>query len=195
MRIAVRPPSVVTRDAEFVEAQMLHHLYLILRHTAEGIVHVVGRAARFVAVAVTTKVGAHHCEMFREARRDQVPMHMGQRVAVQQQNRRAVATVAQVDFDLRVAGLNLGLFEAFEHARPRSHYHHRHSGAGRNPVRDTRRFAPPINNLDSGLRQNDGVAEAYLSARRRQHAHAERRLRLFERLHQHLHHQAELLFF
>jgi hypothetical protein len=40
---------------------------------------------------------------------------MGQRVAVDQQDGRAVATITQIDFDFGIAGLNLDLLETFEH--------------------------------------------------------------------------------
>jgi hypothetical protein len=40
---------------------------------------------------------------------------MGQRIAVDQQDGRAVAAITQIDFDFGVAGLNLDLLETFEH--------------------------------------------------------------------------------
>jgi len=42
-------------------------------------------------------------------------VHMGQRIAVDQQNGRAVAAITQIDFDFGVTGLNLDLLETFEH--------------------------------------------------------------------------------
>jgi hypothetical protein len=42
-------------------------------------------------------------------------VHMGQRIAVDQQNGRAVAAITQIDFDFGVAGLNLDFLETFEH--------------------------------------------------------------------------------
>jgi hypothetical protein len=41
---------------------------------------------------------------------------MRQRIAVQQEDSRALSAVTQIDFALGVAGLDLGLGKAFEHA-------------------------------------------------------------------------------
>ena len=111
--------AIMPCDTKCIKAQMLHYIHLVLRHSTEGVVHVIGRTARLVAVAIAAQIRAHHSEMFCKARRNQVPMHMRQRIAMQQQNRRAIAAVSKIDFDFAVAGLNLCVFEAFEHVYSR----------------------------------------------------------------------------
>ena len=95
---------------------MLHHFHLVLRHAAERIIAVIFAPARFSAVAVAAQIGRDHGEILREPRRHEMPVHVRERVAVnQQQCRRPVAAVTQIDFDFRVARLNLNILEAFEH--------------------------------------------------------------------------------
>ena len=105
----------MARDVELLEAQVLHHLDLVLGHAPERVVAVVGLAARLAAVAVAPQIGTHHGEVLRQPGRDQMPRHVRERVAVQQQHGRAVAAVAQVDHALRIAGLNLDVLESLEH--------------------------------------------------------------------------------
>ena len=85
------PPTVETGNAETREAEMRHDLDLVQRHATEGIVAVIGEPARFGAVTVAAQVGGHDGEMPRKARCDKMPVHMGQRVAVQEQHGRSAA--------------------------------------------------------------------------------------------------------
>jgi len=99
----VRHPgaAIVADDGELVEAELAHHQRLIPRHRALG-VGVVGRAAgRLAAVAVPAQVGQDDRVILGEDRGDMVPHHVGLRVAVQQQHRRAalVAAHQRVDSD------------------------------------------------------------------------------------------------
>ena len=91
--------AVVAGDEEALEAERAHDLDLVLGHGAERVVGVVAAAARLGAVAVAAQVGRDDREVLGEPRRDLVPHDVGQRVAVQQQQRRPVAAVAQVDGD------------------------------------------------------------------------------------------------
>ena len=80
--------AVVAGNHEFLEAQMFHHIDLVLPHAAKRIVAVVVFPARLAAVAVTAQIGRHHRVVLRQLRRHQMPVHMRQRIAVQQQHRR-----------------------------------------------------------------------------------------------------------
>ncbi|MNC92075.1 hypothetical protein D3C83_84390 [compost metagenome] len=75
----------------------------------------IGQPFRLAAVAVAAQVGRHHGEILREALADDVPGHMSQRVAVEQQQRRTFAAHAPNDPALGIAGLDLELPEALEH--------------------------------------------------------------------------------
>ena len=111
----MRAAAVVAGHAELLEAEMLHHFDLVLRHAAERIIAVIFAPARFSAVAVAAQIGRDHGEILREPRRDEMPVRVRERVAVNQQYRRPAAAVTQIDFDFRVARLNLNILEAFEH--------------------------------------------------------------------------------
>jgi hypothetical protein len=116
-RHAKRRPraAVVPGDVELPEAEVLHRLDLVLRHAAERVVAVVGFAARLRTVAIAAEIGAHHGEVSRQLGRDEIPRHVRERVAVQQQHRRALAPVAQVDRALGIAGRDLDVLESLEH--------------------------------------------------------------------------------
>ena len=109
------PAAVVAAQVELVEAEMAHHVELVFAHAAVGVIAVVGQAARLAAVAVAAQIGGHHGVILRQQRRDDMPVHVREWVAVQKQQGRAVAADDAVDFDLRVAGLDVELFEAFVH--------------------------------------------------------------------------------
>src|SRR4029077_1526847 len=82
---------------ELLVAERAHHLDLVLRHRALGVVGVVGQAVRFLAVAVAAQVGGDHGEALRELGRDLVPDRVRLGVAVQQQERRADPALHEVD--------------------------------------------------------------------------------------------------
>ena len=101
------PATVVAGDEEAFEAELLHDGNLVTGHRALGIRLVVGGGRRLGAVAVAAQVGDHHAEVLRQARRHQVPHHLGLRKAMQQQERRTVAAMSNVDD--RLSGVDPGL--------------------------------------------------------------------------------------
>jgi hypothetical protein len=98
---------VVAGHHEALEAELLHHLDLILGHAPEGVVAVVGPTPRLAAVAVAAQVGGDHRESRGEPRRDQTPVDVRQRIAVQQEQRRPGAPHHAVDRHLRIAGTKI----------------------------------------------------------------------------------------
>jgi hypothetical protein len=105
--------TVMSGQGRFAETELSHDLHLILRHAPERVVAVIGLAARFGAVTVAAQVARHHGEVLRQSRRNLVPGHVRQRVPMQQQEPRAGATIAQVDGDLGITGLQLNVLKAF----------------------------------------------------------------------------------
>ncbi len=111
--------AVVPGNEEPAVAELFHHLDLVLRHRPERIVDVVGAGfVRADTVAIAPEIGGDDVEMLGETARDLAPGHMGQRVAVQQQQGRPVAAMAQVD--ARAAkdgggGFDIGSGKPFEH--------------------------------------------------------------------------------
>src|SRR6516165_8924004 len=86
--------AVMPGDEEFAVAELLHNLDLILGHRPERIVDIVFAAlVGSDAVAIAAQIRRYDMKMLGQARGDLVPRDMGQRVAVQQQQWRAVATV------------------------------------------------------------------------------------------------------
>ncbi len=85
--------AVVAGDEELRVAEGLHHLDLVLRHSTERVVDAAGLLGRGGAVAVAAQVGGHDMEVFREAWRDRVPGDVGERIAVQQEQRRPAAAM------------------------------------------------------------------------------------------------------
>ena len=59
--------AVVTRHHECLEAELLHHLDLVLRHGAERIVLMVLGARRLGAVAIAAQIGRDHGELLAPA--------------------------------------------------------------------------------------------------------------------------------
>ena len=89
---------IMTGKVEAVVAERGHHINLVLRHRTERVVDVVGPPLRRAnAVAVTPKVRRDDVESLAERAGDLVPRRVTHRVAVQQQQRRAVAAVPQED--------------------------------------------------------------------------------------------------
>src|SRR5258708_33762517 len=106
--------AVVPGDEEFAVAELLHDLDLVLRHRPEGIVDIIFAAVfGAYAVAIAPEIGSDHMKMLGQPRRDLMPGDMGQGIAVQQQQRRAVAAVPQMD--LRAAPHHLPPGETLEH--------------------------------------------------------------------------------
>ena len=105
----------MSRDVEAVVAERLHHLDLVLRHRPEGIIRAVRLLGRCRAVPVAAQIGGDDMEPLGQSRRDRVPRHMGQRIAVQKQQGWPVAAMAQAN--LRAAGLDIG-------ERKAGHYFH-----------------------------------------------------------------------
>ena len=109
--------AVVAGGVEALEAERRHHLDLVLRHRAERIVDVLRTARRLLGIAVAAQVGRHHRELGREPRRDLLPRQMIERIAVHQQQRRALA--AGHGDDAGAGCLDLAALEAVEHGHSR----------------------------------------------------------------------------
>ncbi len=106
--------AVMAGDKEFAIAELLHDLDLVLRHRPERIVDVVFAAIVGAdAVAIAAQISGHDMKALGQSAGDLAPGGVGQRIAVQQQQRRAVAAMAQID--PRARGLDLGPREPFEH--------------------------------------------------------------------------------
>ena len=106
--------AVVPGDEELAITELLHDLHLVLRHRPERIIDVV--LATVVGpdtVAIAAQVRGDDVEALGQARGDLVPRDMGQRIAVQQQQRRSVAAVPQMDS--RAARRNFRPGEPLEH--------------------------------------------------------------------------------
>jgi hypothetical protein len=82
------PAPVVAGDHEAVVSQLVHQLEVVLAHGAEAVAGVVRPAVGLGAVAVAAQVRRDQREMPGQVGRHLVPADMGQRVAVQQQERR-----------------------------------------------------------------------------------------------------------
>jgi hypothetical protein len=86
---------------------------LILGHDAERVVDVVGTTiAGTYAVTVPSKVCCHDVESFCQLTGDFVPGGVCERVAVQQQERRAIPSMPEED--VGAARMNPSRFEAIE---------------------------------------------------------------------------------
>ena len=103
------PAPVVADSRELVEAEVFHHLDLVLRHGALGVVGMVPAAGRLAAVAVAPQVRRHHREGLGQFRGRLRPGNVRQRVAVQEQDRGALPADHAVD--RRPRGLKLESLE------------------------------------------------------------------------------------
>ena len=111
--------AIMPGREELVEAERRHHLDVVLRHRAERIVRMIRLARRLLRVAVAAEIRRDHGEFLREARRELVPGEVRERIAVQQQQRRALAAMRR--HDARAGGLDLGAGEAVhQHFSPRA---------------------------------------------------------------------------
>ena len=89
---------VVAGQKEPLVAERRHDLDLILGHDAERVVDMVGATIGGAdAVAVTAQVRRDNVESLRQTTGDPVPRGVCERVAVQQQERRALAAMPQED--------------------------------------------------------------------------------------------------
>ena len=104
---------IVPDDIEAIETKRSHHLDQVERHRALGIGQVLGVGGRLAAGAITAQVGRDDREALGEARRDLVPHHMSLRIAVNEEQRRAVAALHESD--LRPRGLDTLVGETVEH--------------------------------------------------------------------------------
>src|SRR6266436_4657480 len=107
--------AIMAGDKEFAVAERLHNLDLVLCHRPERIVDVVFAAVLGPhTVAVAAQISGDDVKSFGETVGDLVPGNMSQRVAVQQQQRRAVAPVPQMNAG--AARGDLRPSKAFEHS-------------------------------------------------------------------------------
>ena len=104
--------AVVAGGEKALEAERRHHLDLVLRHGAEGIVRVVVAARRLFGIAIAAQIGGDHGEVLRQPWREFPPGQMAERIAVHEQQRRPAA--AMHSDDARARGLDLGAGKAFE---------------------------------------------------------------------------------
>ena len=96
--------------------ELLHQRHHVARHLGLGIGRVVRRRAGLEGAAIAAQVGAIDGEAVGQRRRDAMPHRMGLRVAVQQQQRRPLAAMAQAQPALRQ--VQFGESEALEKHRP-----------------------------------------------------------------------------
>jgi hypothetical protein len=101
-RHPVRHPGapVVADQREPLEAEVAHDQRLVPGHRGLGVALVAGAARRLAAVAVPAQVGQHDPMTLGEDGRDVMPHHVGLRVTVEQQHRRAVLVAADQHVDL-----------------------------------------------------------------------------------------------
>jgi hypothetical protein len=112
--VGAAPAAIVPGHAEALEAELPHDREAVARHRPLGVGLVIGRRRRLRALPVAAQVDGDDGEVLREPRRHPVPRHVRLRVAVQEQERRAVAAVPHPNDGL--AGSDGRELEAFEHA-------------------------------------------------------------------------------
>ena len=108
---------IVAGHHEALEAELLHDLDLVLGHPAKGIVAVIRQPARLATVAVAAQVGDDDGEVLGQPRGDESPVDVRQRVAVQEEERRAGASDDAVIGDAGIAGRQVEAAEASYIAR------------------------------------------------------------------------------
>jgi hypothetical protein len=106
--------STMRRTAEAVEAECTHQFDIVDSHFAFAVMAGSVADGRPGAVAITAQVGRHHGEMFGQSLGDLVPDHVGLRVAMQQQQARAVTADAVGDVD--AIDVTQMLLESSKHA-------------------------------------------------------------------------------
>ncbi len=113
--VADAPAAVVAAQGEALEAELAHHLDLVLGHRPLGVRAMTFVRLRLGGVTVPAQVGGDYREVFGEARGDQVPHGERLGAAVQQQHRRALAPTNGVD--ARPFRLDPDPLEALKHTR------------------------------------------------------------------------------
>jgi hypothetical protein len=109
---------IVTSDKEPLMAERRHNFDLILSHGAEGIIFMIlATIGLTYTVAITAKIGHYNVEFFCQRLGEPVPASMCLWIAVKQQQRGAIATVA--DEDVCALRSNPPGFETLEQARIR----------------------------------------------------------------------------
>ena len=90
-RHAVRHPAapVVPGDHEAVMAEAVHKPDHVIRHRALRVSGMVRAGCRHRAVTVASQIGSYDGEAFGQRGRDPVPHHIGLRITVKKQQRRA----------------------------------------------------------------------------------------------------------
>jgi hypothetical protein len=114
-RHAIRATSaaIMPSDVEPVETQLAHHRDLIACHRPLRIGLVVALGGRLAAVAIPPQVCDHDGEVLGQSRSDLVPHHVCLRDAVQQEDRRALATAPHPNH--RLTGVDHHVREAVKH--------------------------------------------------------------------------------
>lgn len=102
--------AIMAGDEEASVAELPHHLDLVLRHGTERVVGAAWFFRRRGTIAIAAQVSGDDMEVLREAWRDSMPGDVAERVAVQQQQWRTVAAMAQMD--ARAGRIDIGLCEA-----------------------------------------------------------------------------------
>ena len=74
--------AIMSRDQEALVAVVTHHIDLVLRHDAKGIVRVPFSVLRFTGIAITAEIGQVYREVLRQLRCYFVPCDMCFRVTV-----------------------------------------------------------------------------------------------------------------
>lgn len=92
-------PAVMGEHVEPAVTKGVHYDQHVLTHDALGVVGVVVVAGRLAGVAVSTKVGEHQGELFRQHRRDPVPDGASLWVSVQKKQRWPGSSGDAGDFD------------------------------------------------------------------------------------------------
>ena len=113
--VASARPAIVSGHQEALEAELLHHLDLVLGHAAERVVAVVGESARLAAVTVAAQVRRDDRELGRQPRRDEAPVDVRQWIAVQQEQRRPAAAHHAMNRHPRIAGGQIEAPKALVH--------------------------------------------------------------------------------
>ena len=82
--------AVMAGGVEAFKTERGHDLDLVLRHGAERVAAMILPARRLLGIPVAPQVGGDHGELARQTRRDLVPGHVRERIAVHEQQRRSL---------------------------------------------------------------------------------------------------------
>jgi hypothetical protein len=75
--------AIVSSQGEACEPQLRHDLYLVLGHTSKRIVAAIREPNRLATVSIASQIGSHNSEVFSQPRRNTIPAHLGEWIAVQ----------------------------------------------------------------------------------------------------------------